>query len=69
MSVKTIYFSDIKDIEIVRTIQPECADTWSINLNTKSGGLESIYCGDELNVKEMADKICKLTNISILDPT
>ncbi|KAF5433748.1 hypothetical protein C5S35_15750 [Candidatus Methanophagaceae archaeon] len=67
-SVKMSDFSDIKEIEIVRTVQSECADTWSIDLNIKSGGRENIYCGDELNVKKMADKICKLTDKNISYP-
>jgi hypothetical protein len=69
ISTKIIYFSDIKDIEIKITYNSECADTWSANLKTKSGDLEMIYNGGELDVKEMADKISKLTNLSILGPT
>ena len=69
ISTKIIYFSDIKDIEIESTYNPECADTWSVNLKTKSGDLEMIYNGGELDVKEMADKISKLTNKSILGLT
>ena len=63
-SVKIIYFSDIKKIEILHDTQPEY-DTWSIYLNTKQGESEWICSDNELKVKEIANKICELTNKSI----
>ena len=63
-SVKIIYFLDIKEIEILHDTQPEY-DTWSIHLNTKHGESEWICSDNELKVKEIANKICELSNKSI----
>ncbi|KAF5414418.1 MAG: hypothetical protein C5S48_08465 [Candidatus Methanogaster sp.] len=63
-SIKMIDFSDIKEIEILHDIQPEY-DTWNIHLNIKQGESEWICSDHELKVKEIANKICELTNKSI----
>lgn len=77
-SVKNIYFSSVKNIEVTHVAErdpwrdynsSEMGDSWAVDLITVHGDSIQIYSGNydsQSEAEKIAEKICKMTAVGVL---